>query len=102
VPPPDIAGAGQTRLLIKAIEDTVAELKTDVREIKSYRHTDFLYVITMFAAGFLLLAGMLVFGYFRLDERLVSATATLIRVDTKLEDLVRRIPPVPTPPQPKR
>lgn len=95
VPPPDIAGAGQTRLLIKAIEDSLKDLKDDVREIKSHRHSDFVFHITIFGAGFLILAGMLITGYLKLDERITNLTNVSIRIDTKLEDLLQRIPPIP-------
>lgn len=96
--PPDIAGAGQTRLLIKAVEDAVQGLKEDVRDIKSHRHSDFVFHICIFGGGFLVLAGMLITGYMKLDDRLMAITNTSIRAETKLEDLLQRIPPVPTPP----
>jgi hypothetical protein len=108
--PPDVSvAAGQARLLIKAVENAVEELKKDVREIKSHQRTDLVNNAKMFAAGFLILAGMLIYGYFRLDDRLTKMNEILdsrittlnniaIRVDTKLEDLLQRIPPVPTPP----
>jgi hypothetical protein len=99
---PDISGAtAQTRLVIIAIEASIKDLKDDVREIKSNRHSDFVYMISVFAAGFLLLAGMLIAGYLRLDDRIVELTKSSVRVDTKLEDLLQRIPAIPTPP-PKR
>jgi hypothetical protein len=97
VPPPDLAGAGQTRLLIKAIEDAVKDLKDDVKDIKSHRHTDFVFHISIFAGGFLILAGMFIAGYLKLDERVTAITNISIRVDTKLEDLLQRIPPLPSP-----
>ena len=97
VPPPELAGAGQTRLLIKAIEDAVKDLKDDVKEIKSHRHSDFVYHISIFGGGFLILAAMFIAGYLKLDERLTTVTNTSIRIDTKLEDLLQRIPPTPTP-----
>jgi hypothetical protein len=99
VPPPEIAGAAQTRLLIKAIEDTVKDLKDDVRDIKSHRHSDLILHLSVFVAGFLVLGGMLIAGYFRLDDRIDKLTETSIRVDTKLEDLLQRLPPVQAPVQ---
>ena len=103
VPPPDLsAGTGITRLLIGAVEDAVKELKGDVREIKSHRHSDFVYYVSIFAMGFLMLSGMLIFGYFKLDDKIVSLSNTSIRVETKLEELLRRIPPTPTPASPSR
>lgn len=103
VPPPDIAaGAGQLRLI-------VGELKDDIRDIKSHRHSDFVFHVTVLAGGFLLLAGMLIFGYFRLDDRITksddkinSLTNQVTRTNTQLEDLLERIPPVQTPVPQKR
>jgi hypothetical protein len=99
---PDIsAGAGQLRLIIQ-------ELKNDIKDIKDYRHTDFVAHISLLGGSFLLLAGMIIFGYFKLDERIGKSddrihaiTNSTTRIDTKLEDLLQRIPPVPTP-APKR
>lgn len=107
--PPDLsANAGQARLVVKALEDSIGEIKTDIKDIKSHRHSDFVWLITVFAAGFLMLAGLFWNGYSRIDdkfERLADKidklTASSIRSDTKLEDLLQRIPPAVTP-SPKR
>jgi hypothetical protein len=97
---PNVSGeSGQTRLLINAVEATLKELKDDVKDVKSHRHSDFVYTVSMFAVGFMLLAGMLVYGYFRIDDKVTSLSNTLTRVETKLEDLLQRIPPIPTPPR---
>jgi hypothetical protein len=106
--PPDLsANAGQARLVVN-LEDSIGEIKTDIKEIKSHRHSDFVWLVTVFAAGFLLLAGLFGFGYFRVDDKferltdkLDKLTASSIRADTKLEDLLQRIPPAVTP-APKR
>jgi hypothetical protein len=107
--PPDLsANAGQARLVVKALEDSISEIKAEIKEIKSHRHSDFVWLVTVFAAGFLVLAGLFGFGYFRIDdkfERLTDKidklTVSSARSDTKLEDLLQRIPPAVTPP-PKR
>lgn len=98
VPPPELAGAGQTRLLIKAVEDAVSDLKSDVKDIKSHRHSDFVWLVTVFALGFVALATMIVTSYIRLEDKISALSNTSIRVDTKLEDLLQRIPPVPSQP----
>ena len=95
---PDVGGAAQTRLLINAIDVSTRELKGDVRDIKLHRHSDFVYMISVFAAGFLLLAGMLIAGYLLLDERIEKHTISSVRVETKLEDLLQRVPPILPPP----
>jgi hypothetical protein len=63
----------------------------------------------MVVTAFLILSGMLIFGYFKLDDRIVKLedrvngfSNTLVRIDTKLEDLLARIPPVQTPPPQRR
>jgi hypothetical protein len=97
VPPPDVAGSGQTRLLISAIEGALKDLKDDVKDIKSHRHSDFVFHISLLGAGFILLAGMLIAGYFKLDDRISKIEDASTRIDTKLEDLLARIPPVQAP-----
>jgi hypothetical protein len=70
--PPDIdAVSGQTRILVEAIEASLKDFKDDVREIKAHRHSDFVYFISVFPVCFILLAGMFIFGYFRLYDRIV-------------------------------
>jgi hypothetical protein len=103
VPPPDIAaGTGQLRLIVQ-------ELKDDIKEIKSHRHSDFVFHLSVLAGGFILLATMLIVGYFKLDERIIKSddkintlANNLTRIETKLGDLLERIPPVQTPVSPKR
>ena len=97
---PDIsAGAAHTRLVVQ-------EIKDDIREIKRDQKVDFQKITAgMIIAGFLILGGMLFFGYFRLDDRITrleervnGLSTTLVRIDTKLEDLLARIPPAQVPP----
>jgi hypothetical protein len=95
---PDVGTAAQTRFLINAIDVSTRELKDDVKDIKSHRHSDFVYMISVFSLGFILLAGMFIFGYFRLDDRIVELTKSSVRVETKLEDLLQRVPPILLPP----
>lgn len=94
-------GAGHTQAVVKSLEDSISEIKTDIRELKANRHSDFVYLITVFAAGFLLLSGILAAGYFRHDDKIEKLSHSNIRIETKLEDLLQRIPPVVVP-APKR
>jgi pheromone shutdown protein TraB len=94
-------GAGHTQAIVKSLEDSIAEIKTNVRELNSNRHTDFVYLITLFGAGFLLLAGILTAGYFRHDDKIEKLSHSNVRIETKLEDLLQRIPPTVVP-APKR
>jgi len=104
--------AAAARLRIKAVEDGVAEIKNDIRDIKNHRHSDIVHTMEVFGGGCVLLAGMLIGAYFiidskfdkvdgkfeKLNERFDKLSTTMTRVDTKLEDLLARIPPIPTPP----
>jgi pheromone shutdown protein TraB len=94
-------GAGHTQAIVKSLEGSIADIKIDVRELKNSRHSDFVYMITVFGAGFLILAGLLGTVYFKLDDRIDRLSQIIIRADTRLEDLLQRIPPVTTP-APKR
>src|SRR6185312_7169975 len=68
---PDVSGgSGQTRLVIQAIEPTITEIRNEMRDLRNSAQTDFRLVMAAFGAGFLLLGGMLIAGYFRLDDRI--------------------------------
>ncbi len=109
VNPPEVAGAGQTRLVVEAVKETVAELKVDVRNIRDHRFTDIMWHIGALATGVILLGGMMIAAYFKLEDKIealsnasnekfeaISNAST--RVETKLDDLLQRIPPVVTTP----
>lgn len=97
VTPQDMTGAGQTRIIVDAVKESVAELKSDVKDIKSHRVSDLVLHVSTLAAGFILLAGMMIAAYFKLDDRIHDISTALTRVETKLDDLLQRIPPIPTP-----
>jgi len=94
-------GAAHTQAIVKSLEANIADIKSDIRDIKGYRHSDFVYLITLFAGGFVFLCGLFIAGYLRLDDKVDRLTQTSIKIETKLEDLLLRIPPAITPP-PKR
>jgi hypothetical protein len=96
--PTDLSpGAGQTRLIVRAVQDSLRDVRADVQTIRSGAHSDFRLLLKIFGTAFVILAGMLIFGYFRLEDKITALTASSIRVDTKLEDLLQRNPPIPTP-----
>lgn len=102
VAPVDMGGvAGQTRIIVDAVKETVSELKADVKEIKNYRHSDFLWHLGLVGSAFFLLSGILATVYFKIEDKMHALSIASTRVETKLEDLLRRIPPMPTP-VPKR
>jgi len=98
------SGVGQTRLIVEAVKvsvsalkDDVSILKTDVREIRGHRVTDLLWHVGVVAAGVAIIFAGLTAAYFKIEDRLSSLSTASTRVETKLEDLLARIPPVPTP-----
>jgi hypothetical protein len=102
---PDIsATVGQTRLIAKevvqAVEVAVVELKADVREIKGHRITDLFWHIGAFTGIFILLAGAMIAAYLKLEDKISTLSTAATRIETKLDDLIARIPPIQTqPPQ---
>jgi hypothetical protein len=91
------SGSAQTRQIVEAVKASVAGLTSDVKEIRNYRYTDLLLHIGAFAAGIVLVVTMMVAAYFKLEDKIQTLSTATTRVDTKLEDLLLRIPPVPTP-----
>ena len=91
-------GSGQTRLIVEAVKEGLSDVKRDIKDIKDYRQSDFKYIIGMFAAGFVLLAGMIFTVYMKIDDKLTTIIQSTIKTETKLDDLIQRIPPAQTPP----
>ena len=59
------------------------------------------WIISAIAAVIVLLGGMMIAAYFRLESRMDELSTSSTKIETKLEDLLARIPPVATP-APKR
>jgi hypothetical protein len=91
------AGSNQTRMIVDAVKASVSALETDVRAIRDYRYTDLLLHIGVFTAAVVIVVGMIVTVYFKLDDRISAISTSSTKVETKLDDLLARIPPVPTP-----
>ncbi len=96
VVPTDVANAGQTRLLVDAIKEAVAELKSDVKDVKDYRHSDFKWYICTFGAGFVALAGLSLYLYSRIEDRLSALSTAVTKVEIRLESLQRSASPEPS------
>jgi hypothetical protein len=92
------SGTAQTRQIVEAVKASVADLTQDVKGIRDYRYTDLLLHIGAFAAGIIIVVTLILNVYSRLDDKIQALSTTSTRVDTKLEDLLQRIPPVQTPP----
>jgi hypothetical protein len=97
VAPFDMAGAGQTRLIVEAVKESVADLKLDVKEIKNYRHGDLFKYLSAIAAAVVLLGGMMTAVYFKVEDKIHELSTSTTRIETKLEDLLQRIPAVVAP-----
>jgi hypothetical protein len=108
VPPPDMSGtAAQTRIIAKevvqAVESSlndvktnIAEIKSDIKTIKDHRWTDFMWHIAALVACFAVIATAIVTSYFRLEDKIATLSTSNTRLETRLDDLIQRIPPIPT------
>jgi hypothetical protein len=93
IPTPISEEAAYARVRVKALEDSIAEIKGDIKDIRSHRFTDFLWHL-----GALLAFGAAVSSlYFRIDDKISALSIISTKIDTKLESLLARIPLVPTP-----
>ena len=70
VAPLDIGGAGQTRLIVEAVKESVADLKSDVKDIKSYRFGDLFKYLSALAAAVVLLGSMMIAVYFKIEDQI--------------------------------
>jgi hypothetical protein len=101
------ASAGYARTLLASVDEALKSLRADMRDGRSdirsmsehirseatARQSEFRFLIGAFAAGFVILAGMLIFGYFRLSDRIEALSSSSVRVETRLDDLAQRLPP---------
>jgi hypothetical protein len=101
VAPLDVAGAGQTRLIVEAVKESVADLKADVKEIKSYRFGDLFKYLSALTAAVVLLGSMMIAVYFKIEDKIHDLSTASTRIEQKLDDLIARIPPVQTLPSRK-
>ena len=78
---------------------TVTHIKGEVSEVKAHARSDFRFILLIFGGAFIVLGGMILTSYLRLEDKAEALVTSTQRVDTKLGDLLSRIPPAPTPPQ---
>jgi hypothetical protein len=104
------------RAVQEAVEGSVGHLRTEIGKVQTHARSDLKWTLAALAAGFVLLGGMMFEAYHWVDEHITTAAFRLedklsktddkvgtlginqARTDQKLQDLLERIPPVPTPP----
>jgi hypothetical protein len=115
-PPAPIPGVDLAKQAALLLQPSLDEIHKDIREIRDHGRTEFWRLLAGFAAGFIILAGMVIGVYRWISDDLVRTTTrlemrlekqadqlqtingTLSRVDQKLEDLTK--PPTPLPRRP--
>lgn len=101
--PGDLMSRGE-----RAVFTGLGELREDVKSVKADGLRDFRLTWTGLIAGFLILAGLFLYGYNRLEDRMIQLSDKLegkasdlqtgeVRIETKLDDLSRQILPPPAP-----
>jgi hypothetical protein len=100
--------AAQTRIIAKEVvqavenslndvKSSIDEIKADIKTIKDHRWTDFMWHIAALVAAFLVVGTMITSTYFRLEDKILTLSTSNARLETRLDDLIQRIPPNPTP-----
>lgn len=99
---------GTAILLLRAWKNSHSSAKSSGQTVIMPRNDaqhrkDFRWTWGGLIAGFLVLAGLFIYGYNRLDDRIDVKTTSLVisitRVETKLDDLSGRLLPPPAPPR---
>lgn len=92
----DLRNTSDVRLIMIEVAKLGERVNFLIEENKAHK-SDFRWTWTGLIAGFLILAGLFMYGYNRLDDRVMDITKIINKADTKLEDLLSRIPPAVTP-----
>ena len=90
---------------LKSVRDDLRAAEGYIRSEGSEHKSDFRWIIGTFAAGFIILAGMFITGYLLVTAKIDQVSSSLaskidplttsqVRTETKLDDLIQRIPPV--------
>jgi hypothetical protein len=87
---------------ISGISSDIKHIQSDVNSIKSNAREDHRWLLTVFASGFLLLAGLFIYGYNRLGDKIDRLEALSTKIDVKMEDFISRTLPAQPPNTQKR
>jgi hypothetical protein len=103
-PPPYLLATSQTWYAeaMMQLQNTIGELRANVVSLQSgiNKHeqsfrNDFRWTWTGLAAATVLLMGALIFGYFRLEDRQSNLDKATVRIETKVDDALQRLPAAP-------
>jgi hypothetical protein len=92
--------SGQTRQIVDAVRNSISPLENAVDRLQTGRIDDMWRFLYIYGGGVVLVVGMFLLGYLRLSDRVDGLDKSNVRIEQKLDDLIARIPPIPT--QPRR
>lgn len=103
-------GAAQAHLIIRALDGHIKQLLEETRSHAADDHvrTESNRLLYIFGAGFIVLGTMIIGSYLllngqistsvaKMDSKINAVDIAVTRADTKLGDLIARIPPASTP-----
>jgi hypothetical protein len=106
ITPPSYPHAVEMGYIIESlmqVQKSLGELKAHVEQTNSRiniqeqnSRADFRWTWSGLATATVLLIGALIFGYFKLDDKVAAMSTGLITVETKVDSLLERTPPPPT------
>lgn len=92
--PRDLHPTSDIRLVMIQVAKLEERVNGLIEDNKGHK-ADFRWTWTGLVAGFLLLAGMFIYGYNRLDDRIIDISKAVATMSAKLDDLIQRTPPPP-------
>jgi len=69
-PPGQIPGAAASRLIIDAIQPTIAEIRREIAQTEKKAHDHFIILLGALAGGFIILIGAFALGFLSLDSKI--------------------------------
>lgn len=76
---------------VEDIQRRTGLVEQDIRGLRSDMSKDFRLTWGFAVAGFVAIGGMMVAGYFRIDERMVRAEASGVRLETEIGAINKRM-----------